>query len=219
MYTEPAGGWATTSAFAAELTASDGDTVDNLGDSVAVSGTTIVAGAPRHDAESTTADHGAAYVFGSGSIASRLRSSSPPVVVPPPPAQPTVKLGSISGGHVKITAALSCPEGSLACARVTLKATVKEHRKGRKIIAITAGKKRKTRTTTKTVVVASGGVTLAAGTKKTLTLTINSTGRALLAKFGKLKVIVTISSGGKTIKTVTVTVLKAEKPKKKKKKK
>lgn len=67
------------------------------------------------------------------------------------------------------------------------------------------------------VVVASGGVTLAAATKKTLTLTINSTGRALLSKFGKLKAIVTVSSGGKTIKTVTVTVLKAEKPKKKKK--
>ena len=141
MYTEPAGGWATTSAFTAELTASDGDTVDNLGDSVAVSGTTIVAGAPRHDAESSTADYGAAYVFGPGSIVVPPRSSSPPVVVPPPPAQPTVKLGSISGGHAKITAALSCPEGSLACARVTLKATVKEHRKGRKIIAITAGKK------------------------------------------------------------------------------
>jgi hypothetical protein len=43
-YTEPAGGWATTSAFAAELTAGDGDTVDNLGDAVAVSGSTIVAG-------------------------------------------------------------------------------------------------------------------------------------------------------------------------------
>ncbi len=216
VYTEPAGGWATTSAFAAELTASDGDTDDNLGDSVAISGATIVAGAARHDAESTTADPGAAYAFGTGSIGVPP-VVVPPVVVPPPPAHPTVKLGSISGGHVKITAALSCPEGSLACARMTVKATVKEHRKGGKVIAITAGKKRKTRTTTKTVVVASGGVTLAAGTKKTLTLTINSTGRALLAKFGKLKVIVTISSGGKTIKTVTVTVLKAKKPKKKKK--
>ena len=64
MYTEPSGGWVTTGADTAELTASDGDTVDNLGDSVAVSGTTIVAGAPRHDAESSTADFGAAYVFG-----------------------------------------------------------------------------------------------------------------------------------------------------------
>jgi hypothetical protein len=154
-------------------------------------------------------------VFGSGTTV----GPPPPVVVPPPvvPHHPRVKLGAISGGHAKITAALSCPAGGLACARVTLKATVKEHRKGRKIIAITAGKKRKVRTTTKSVVVASGGVTLAAATRRTLTLTINSTGRALLSKFGKLKAIVTISSGGKTIKTVTVILLKAEKPKKKKK--
>jgi hypothetical protein len=218
VYTQPAGGWATTSAFAAELTASDGDTVDNLGDSIAVSGTTIVAGAPRHDAESSSADHGAAYVFGSGStVVPPPVVVSPPVVIPPPVTHPTVKPGSISGGHAKITVALSCRAGGLACARVALKATVKEHLKGRKITAITAGKKRKVRTTTKTVVVASGGVTLAAATKKTLTLTINSTGRALLSKFGKLKAIVTISSAGKTVKTVTVTVLKAEKPKKKKK--
>jgi hypothetical protein len=201
-YTQPAGGWATTSAFAAELTASDGDSLDNLGDSVAVSGTTIVAGAPRHDAESSTADFGAAYVFGSGSA-----------------VVPAVKLASIASRRGKITAALSCPAGGSACAKVTLKATVKEHLKGRKIIAITAHKKRKVHRTTKTVVVASGGVTLAAATKKTLTLTINATGRALLARFGKLKARVTVSSGGKIVKTVTVTLVqaKAEKPKKKKK--
>jgi hypothetical protein len=209
-----AGPWVTANQTA-ELTASHGQSGDELGTSVAVSGTTIVAGAPRHDAESSTADHGDAYVFGSGTTV----GPPPPVVVPPPvvPHHPRVKLGAISGGHAKITAALSCPAGGLACARVTLKATVKEHRKGRKIIAITAGKKRKVRTTTKSVVVASGGVTLAAATRRTLTLTINSTGRALLSKFGKLKAIVTISSGGKTIKTVTVILLKAEKPKKKKK--
>jgi trimeric autotransporter adhesin len=213
VYAEPSGGWVTTSASTAELTATDGDTVDNLGDSVAVSGTTIVAGAPRHDAESSTADFGAAYVFGPGSTV------PPPVVVTPPPTHPTAKLGSVSSRHEKITVALSCPAGELACAEITLKATVKEHLKGRKITAVTATTKRKARTTSKTVVVASGRTTLSAGTKKTLTLTLNSTGRALLSKFGKLKTVVTVSSGGKTIKTVTVTVLKTAKPKKKKKKK
>jgi predicted Co/Zn/Cd cation transporter (cation efflux family) len=64
-------------------------------------------------------------------------------------------------------------------------------------------------------VVASGGVTLAAGATKVLTLTLNSTGRALLARFGKLTAIVTVISGGKAIRTTTVTVHKAVKPKKK----
>ena len=67
VWSEPPGGWVTTSADTAELTASDGSTEDNLGESVAVSGTTVAAGAPRHYASSETADYGAAYVFGPGS--------------------------------------------------------------------------------------------------------------------------------------------------------
>jgi hypothetical protein len=197
-YTEPAGGWATTSAFSAKLTASDGDPSDNLGYSVGISGTTIVAGATRHDAESSTADAGAAYVFGPGSLAA-----------------PTVKLGSISGGHAKITAALSCPAGGATCAAASLTATVNERLKGRRITAITASSKTKASAKTKKVVVASGVVTLSAAKQKTLTLTLNSTGRALLSRFGKLRAIVTFSSGGKTIKTATVTVLKSAKKKKK----
>jgi FG-GAP repeat len=63
VWTQPSGGWVTTGADTAELTAGDGSTDDNLGESVAVSGTTIAAGAPRHFASSTTEDFGAAYVF------------------------------------------------------------------------------------------------------------------------------------------------------------
>ena len=203
----------------AELTASDDQSGDELGYSVAISGTTIVTGAPRHDAESTTADFGAAYVFGPASGAPPVVPPPvvPPPVVPPPVAHPTAKVRSISGGHAKITVALSCPSGP-ACARASLKATVKEHLKGRKITAITAAHKpKKVRTTTKQVVVAAGGVTLAAGTKKTLTLRLNATGRELLSRFGELKAIVTVSAGGKVIKRVTVTVLQSAKPKKKKK--
>ncbi len=171
VYTEPSGGWKTTNADTAELTGSDGDTDDSLGASVAVSGTTVVAGAPRHNAPTNTADFGEAYVFGPG------------------PA--TVTVGPISASHAEVMASLSCPAGSGACAAASLEATAKVQ-------------------PIKQAVVASGGVTLSAGTKKTLTLNLNSTGRALLSKLGKLTVVVTISSGGKTIKTVTTTLLKAD---------
>jgi FG-GAP repeat protein len=57
VFTMPAGGWANATQNA-ELTASDGATGDLLGDAVAVSGNTIVAGARSHRAE-----QGAAYVF------------------------------------------------------------------------------------------------------------------------------------------------------------
>ena len=185
VYTEPSGGWVTTSADTAELTASDGYTDDNLGDSVAVSGTTIVAGAPRHDAEleHRRLRRRVRVRARERWLAGEALGGRPPVVVPRPPARlrPS-SVGSISGGHGEITATLSCPAGGAACATVSLKATVKEHLKGGKITAITAGTKKKARTTTKQVVVASGGVTLAAGATKTLTLKLNSTGRALLCK-------------------------------------
>jgi hypothetical protein len=66
VYTQPSHGWKTTNADTAELTASNGYNGDDLGASVAVSGATIVAGAPEHNAGSQTSDFGAAYVFGPG---------------------------------------------------------------------------------------------------------------------------------------------------------
>jgi len=225
VWSEPSGGWVTTSADTAELTAGDGSTEDNLGESVAVSGATIVAGAPRHYASSETADFGAAYVFGPGSEStstggggtstsgSGSTSSGGGTSTGPPPAPPA-HVVSISGGHAKITVVLSCPSGGAACLPVSLKAMVKEHLKGKRITALTASGKAP-RVTTKQVLVASAGVTLSAGTVKTLTLELNATGRALLSKFGKLPVAVTVISGGKTIDTVTVKVQKAAAPKRK----
>jgi hypothetical protein len=189
-WTQPSGGWATTSADTADLTAADGETDDNLGGSVAISGTTIVAGAPRHDAESGTADFGAAYIFGSG------------VAVAPRPA-----VGSISGAHGEFTVTVSCPARVEACAAVSLKATVKEHLKGRKITSITARRaNEKTPAKTKIVAVASGSVTLSPGAKKTSKLRLNATGRALLSKFHKLTALLTVSSGGRALESATVTL-------------
>ena len=57
MFVKPAGGWASATETA-KLTASDGAVNDNLGSSVALSGDTIVAGAPTRGP-----GVGAAYVF------------------------------------------------------------------------------------------------------------------------------------------------------------
>jgi hypothetical protein len=242
-YTMPAGGWANM-AQTSELIASDGTPSDNLGYSVAIAGSTIVSGAYRHVAGSDTADHGAAEVFTNGGVPAKTScetppgGSTPPVTGSTPPvtgstspapgptgppahtatpvAPPTAQAGAISGGPAKITVTLSCPAGGAGCAPVSLQATVKEHLKGTKITAITAGAKKNARVTTRQVVVASGGVTLAAGATQTLTLKLNTAGQALLSKFSKLPAIVTLNSAGKTIGTATVTAQKT-KPKKKKK--
>ena len=58
----PAGGWAAGAEQTAQLTANDGGADDLLGLSVAISGDTIVAGAPEHT-EDLSVHQGAAYVF------------------------------------------------------------------------------------------------------------------------------------------------------------
>ena len=62
VFVKPAGVWATTSIYKAKLTASDGDAGDYFGYSVAISGDTVVVGAPFADIGGH-ADQGAAYVF------------------------------------------------------------------------------------------------------------------------------------------------------------
>jgi hypothetical protein len=61
VFTEPGGGWADETQ-AAKLTASDGAAGDSLGRSVAISGDTVVAGAPSATVGSNS-EQGAAYVF------------------------------------------------------------------------------------------------------------------------------------------------------------
>jgi hypothetical protein len=226
-FTEPGGGWSASVAAPALLMASDGGPSDELGNAAAISGTTIVGGAYRH--EGSAANHGAAYVFNNGGVsnagcgftptptATTTPTATPtPTSAPTPTASvtaPTVKVASVSGGHAKITAAISCPAGGPACPAVELQATVTEHLKGSTTKAISASGKKTAKPKTKRVVIAAASTILAAGATKTITIKLNSTGLALLKKFGKLKAIVTVISGGKTIGTVTVTVQKQAKPK------
>lgn len=126
-----------------------------------------------------------------------------------PPPVPTLK--SASGKDAKITAKLSCPAGGAACSPAALKVTVEEHlSKHGRILAITAKKTR-----TKTVTIASATVTVSAGGVVTVTLKLDATGRALLAHYKKLNVLVTLSSGGKALQRLTVHMVEPVKPKKK----
>ncbi|MGD2205815.1 MAG: FG-GAP repeat protein [Anaerolineae bacterium] len=63
VYVRPPGGWASTAAYAARLTAGDGVDGDEFGAAVALSsgGHTVVAGVPYSDAGGL--DRGAAYVY------------------------------------------------------------------------------------------------------------------------------------------------------------
>jgi hypothetical protein len=149
-----------------------------------------------------------------GVVYGSLQNTGPAAPISTPaPATPIAHLASVSASHGKIIAKLACPAGGAACATATLKGSVVEHLEHGRITAITAANKKAAKT--KTVVVASGTATFTAGATETLTLTLNATGRALLARYGKLSVLVTISSAGKTLETLTVRVVKPPKPRKK----
>jgi hypothetical protein len=134
---------------------------------------------------------------------------------PPPPLAHLQK--ALKGGRGDLTVTLSCPPAGAACAAATLRATVTEHLKGGKITAITARKRKaKTGARTRQVLIASADVTLAAGTTKTLTVTLNAVGRALLDRYGKLTTKVTIDSGASTLESTILILQRPKQPKKRK---
>jgi hypothetical protein len=100
-----------------------------------------------------------------------------------------------------------------ACTIATLSVTVVEHLKKGRVTAVTAKQKK----TTGTIVIGGGKIFLAAGAHQTLSFAINAAGRALLARFGKLSAVATVSSGGRVISRTTIHLLKPTPAKKKQK--
>jgi hypothetical protein len=124
---------------------------------------------------------------------------------PSGPAAGTVHVGKtkIVGG--KLVTTLSCPAGD-SCAKYTVTATVTEHLKGKNLIELTAVNKKKSKTTTKVTTIATAKGTVAGGKTVTVTLSLNKTGAALLKRYGKLKTLVTVTAGGKTVSKTTITL-------------
>jgi hypothetical protein len=120
-------------------------------------------------------------------------STTAPVITQKPAR---AKVIAISGGVGAVRLKLSCPTGGAACAKVAVRATVTEKLKAHK------GHKAKI----KVVTVATGTASLVAGATRSLTLKLNRAGKARLKGHRTLRVKVTISAGGKVIKTSTAVV-------------
>lgn len=113
----------------------------------------------------------------------------------------TAKLGTvkISGNTAAVT--LTCA-GAATCT-VGVQLSVKETLRRGSVIAVTASAK--AGKTTKTVVVGKVTATLSGGQTRTIQIKLNRAGRQLLAKFGKVKVTLALTSAGKTVAHRTVT--------------
>jgi hypothetical protein len=127
--------------------------------------------------------------------------------ISPPPTPPPPGAGTTSVGHAKVfgsTASMrvSCTGPAAATCRLAFELTVTETFKGHKLVAVTAGSKgHKTR---KVVVVGTANVTLGAGRAQTVRVSLNRTGRQLLASRHVLKANLRVTQA--TAKGVAVTV-------------
>jgi len=126
---------------------------------------------------------------------------------------------SLGRAHVSGTTAsvrVSCGGATGATCTLGFRMTVTEKIRGHKVLAVTARKKPKTRKVVVTVGTARG-VTLLAGQSRTVKISLNGTGRRLLASHRTLKVTLDVTQilGGGRSRTVSQTVtFKAPKHKK-----
>ena len=125
-------------------------------------------------------------------------------VGPAPPA--AVRQVKTSGSLLTLT--LSCRGAAGQTCKGTLKLSAREHLTGHKITAVTAStpkKKPKPKKTTKTVTLASTTYTFT-GASKTLKITLNTTGKHLLATLHKLSAKLTLTPTGARTPATTKTI-------------
>jgi hypothetical protein len=125
---------------------------------------------------------------------SRFAGSSSPklaeTVLPATPPTPKAAVGreTTAGGTAKVPLTCTGPAGSGCPLKLTFSAT--EIYRGNKLIAITAGKRKRHR---KTVTLGKVAVTLPAGKTKTIAISLNDVGKELLAKRHQLHVSLIVS--------------------------
>jgi hypothetical protein len=114
-----------------------------------------------------------------------LKTSSPPLT----PGKAKAGKPHVSGRSV--TDLITCT-GQTSC-KVTMRLTVKKTLKGHKIVAVSAGHKRKPKVTHKVVVLGTTSATIPAGQSKRLRISLNRKGRALLKARHRLTVTLTVA--------------------------
>ncbi len=219
-FVEPAGGWPATMTQTGKLlltTSATGGFATGVGLS---SGGTVVLGAPS--ATVTGVGGGAAYVFGSGST-----TTPPPTTTTTTTTNPAPTIGAGAGGHAtvsgdSVSARATCAGAATTSCTLTYSLTSRETTLKGKPVAV-AARRKKVKRVTKTVTIGSAHAVLAGGASKTIRLTLNAAGRALLKRFRTLPADLTVSQAQPagpakviSVQKVTFHTPKAKRRKKKK---
>jgi hypothetical protein len=164
---------------------------DNAADAFSAALTGLPAGTTIHYRAVATSDFGTQV----GADQTLTTQKAPPPVVP----------GKASAGHARVSGntasvRITC-KGDTSC-KVSLKLTVTETFRGHKLIAVSA---RKAKVTHKTVVLGTASATIKAGRTQTVRISLNRTGRKLLAAHHKLTAKLTVAQGHRTVSKQKVT--------------
>ncbi len=128
---------------------------------------------------------------------------STPVSTTPASSAAQGAAGTVAAKGSAASVSLSCSAGSGACT-LQLLLTVSETLRGHTLVALSASGR--PRVTHKTVVVGRASVTLAPGQSRSVTVSLNGTGKALLGRRGKLIVKLTVTQGARVLKTAKLTL-------------
>ena len=120
--------------------------------------------------------------------------------IPPPKPAVASAVGFVSGAKGKARFTLSCAGATGTSCAVQATLTTLEHKRKGHLLGVAA----KAKTTSVKVAVGSASVTIAAGHRMTITITLNAAGRKLLKRFGKLPVHLSVTSASQGAKTTVI---------------
>jgi hypothetical protein len=118
----------------------------------------------------------------------------------PAPSPASIGSAKISGTSAQVT--VSCPSANSAACSVTLTLVVTEKLKGTKVISILA---RTPKITTRKVTIGTASATVTPGARKQLTVSLNGTGKKLLAARHTLTANLSVTQRGATAANRTLT--------------
>jgi hypothetical protein len=108
-----------------------------------------------------------------------------------------------------VTVSVSCKDSSGATCDVNASLTAEETRDGGRVIAVSS----KAKVTHRTVTLGTKTVTIDAGQSQTVTVSLNATGIKLLKSHHKLRVKLSMTSGGSPVASQTVEFTQSKKKK------
>lgn len=121
----------------------------------------------------------------------------------PTPAVAGLGHASVTGTTVSVP--VSCTGSSGTTCQATLTLSVVETLKGATVTAVTASKPKPAKTTKKLLTLGTASIRIAAGQSNTVRITLNSTGKRLLAARHSFKAKLTLTQAGASATSTTVT--------------